>query len=78
MERTLWTDERLDDVINRIDSGFDRLERDIGDMRREMHDMGRELRGEISSNLRQLSQIGWAMVGILIVQLIAAVVALST
>ena len=27
MERTLWTDERLDDAIARIDARFDQLER---------------------------------------------------
>ena len=37
----------------------------------------RELRREISSSNRQLAQIGWGLVGILIVQTIAAVVALS-
>jgi hypothetical protein len=36
----------------------------------------RELRAEIATSGRQLTTIGWALVGILLVQLIAAVAAL--
>jgi hypothetical protein len=81
VERLFWTDERLDDVIARIDGRFDRIEdrmeRGFSEIRHEMSELGRELRGEIAAGSRQLTQIGWALVGILIVQLIAAVVALS-
>lgn len=49
-----------------MDRGFDRVS-----------DEFRELRSELSSSNRQLTQIGWSLVGILIVQTIAAVVALS-
>jgi tetrahydromethanopterin S-methyltransferase subunit G len=73
MERTAWTDERLDDAITRIDRRFDQVDRSFD----RVWDEFRELRGEISGASRQLAQIGWALVGILIVQLIAAVVALS-
>lgn len=73
MERIAWTDERLDDPITRIDRRFDQVDRNFD----RVWDEFRELRGEISASGRQLAQIGWALVGILIVQLIAAVVALS-
>jgi hypothetical protein len=33
MERTMWTDERLDDLSRRMDAGFDRVDRDIRDLR---------------------------------------------
>jgi hypothetical protein len=33
MERTMWTDERLDDLSQKVDAGFDRLDRDIRDLR---------------------------------------------
>jgi hypothetical protein len=33
MERTMWTDERLDDLAGKVDAGFDRLDRDIRDLR---------------------------------------------
>jgi len=32
-ERTMWTDERLDDLARKMDAGFDRLDRDIRDLR---------------------------------------------
>ena len=77
VERTVWTDERLDDAITRIDRRFDQLEDRMDRSFDRVWDEFRELRGQISSSNRQLAQIGWALVGILIVQLIAAVVALS-
>jgi hypothetical protein len=36
MERTTWTDERLDDLSRRMDAGFERVDRDMGDLRPEM------------------------------------------
>ncbi len=29
----MWTDERLDDLAQKMDAGFDRLDRDIRDLR---------------------------------------------
>jgi hypothetical protein len=39
MERTMWTDERLDDLSNRMDAGFERVDRDIRELRTDMRDM---------------------------------------
>lgn len=36
MDRTTWTDERLDDLASRMDAGFDRVDRDIRGLRTEM------------------------------------------
>jgi hypothetical protein len=33
MERTMWTDERLDDLAHKVDVGFERVDRDIRDLR---------------------------------------------
>lgn len=33
MERTMWTDERLDDLAQKVDAGFERVDRDIRDLR---------------------------------------------
>jgi hypothetical protein len=33
MERTMWTDERLNDLALKVDAGFERLDRDIRDLR---------------------------------------------
>ncbi|MBW8060669.1 MAG: hypothetical protein FVQ78_10220 [Solirubrobacterales bacterium] len=36
MERVAWTDERLDDLAQRLDAGFDRVDRDFRDLRAEV------------------------------------------
>ena len=35
----MWTDERLDDLSNRVDAGFDRVDSDIRELRTDMRDM---------------------------------------
>jgi hypothetical protein len=39
MERTMWTDERLDDLSHRMDAGFDRVDREISELRADMREM---------------------------------------
>jgi hypothetical protein len=39
MERTMWTDQRLDDLSTRMDAGFERVDRDIRELRTDMRDM---------------------------------------
>jgi hypothetical protein len=34
--REAWTDDRLDDLANRMDRGFDRVDTDIRELRAEM------------------------------------------
>jgi hypothetical protein len=53
MERTMWTDERLDDLSQRMDAGFDRVDSDI-----------RELRGDVKELRTLLLQLwGSTVVG---------------
>jgi hypothetical protein len=33
MDRTMWTDERLDDLAKKVDAGFERVDRDIRELR---------------------------------------------
>jgi len=74
MERSVWTDERLDDLAQRMDTGFDRVDRDIRDLRAEMGQGFAEVRGEIEALRVTLLRIGGGMmVGLLGV--IAAVLA---
>lgn len=46
-----WTDERLDDLANRMDAGFARVDREIHALRLEVkadiHDLRTELKGDI-------------------------------
>jgi len=57
--RQSWTDDRLDDLSNRMDERFDRVEDEmdqrfervegeIKELRAEVKDQGKELRGEIA------------------------------
>jgi hypothetical protein len=39
MERTMWTDERLDDLSRRMDAGFERVDGEIRELRTDMRDM---------------------------------------
>ena len=78
MERTLWTDERMDDALTRIERHFERIDRNFERVDRNFErvwDELREVRSEISASNRQLTQIGWALVGVLLAQLMAAVIA---
>lgn len=42
-----WTDERLDDLAQRMDAGFERVDRDIRELRTEMREEFRDVRGEM-------------------------------
>ena len=35
-QRTRWTDERIDDLAQRMDAGFDRVDRDIRELRTDL------------------------------------------
>ncbi len=58
MERTAWTDERLDDLSRRIDSRFDRVDADFRELRAEVRTQGVELRGEIDALRITLLRVG--------------------
>lgn len=47
MERSVWTDERLDDLAQKVDAGFDRVDNDI-----------RELRSDIGALRSVIMQVG--------------------
>jgi hypothetical protein len=39
MERTMWTDERLNDLAHKVDAGFDRVDQDIRELRTAVHQL---------------------------------------
>jgi hypothetical protein len=41
MERTMWTDARLDDLSKRMDAGFERVDRDLHELRIEVRELRR-------------------------------------
>jgi HAMP domain-containing protein len=44
-----WSDERLDDLNNRVGSGFDRIDADLRGIRSEIGALRSEMRGEIGA-----------------------------
>jgi hypothetical protein len=49
MPRETWTDERLDDLANRMDQGFDEVKGEIRDLRVEMNDLRTEMNQRLDS-----------------------------
>jgi hypothetical protein len=45
--REAWTDDRLDDLANRMDRGFDRVDKDVRELRAETKSEFALLRGEM-------------------------------
>ena len=83
MERSAWTDERLDDLAAILDTNVRMLREEIAGLRADMHGEFRALRGEMRQDFRdlrgdlsawqrQIAQIGWALA----IALIGTVVAL--
>ena len=70
MERTAWTDERLDDLSHRVDSGFARVDHDVRELRRDMNAGFADVRGEINGLRSLMLRIGG---GIMASVLVAAV-----
>lgn len=52
MPRETWTDERLDDLANRMDKGFDEVKGEIREVRIEMN----VLRSEMNQRLDSMNQ----------------------
>jgi hypothetical protein len=73
MERSAWTDERLDDLAASMDRNFALVRADIGDVRTEI----RELRSDLSAWQRQIAQIGWGLAIALIGAIVALIVAVA-
>jgi hypothetical protein len=51
LERSAWTDERLDDLANRMDAGFARVDADIRELRMELRSEIGGLRGELRAEI---------------------------
>jgi hypothetical protein len=78
VERTAWTDERLDDLSRKMDAGFERVDADLRELRVELREglagVRSGLGGEIADLRITLLRVGGGiMVGL--VGVIAAVLA---
>jgi hypothetical protein len=55
MERSAWTDERLDDRFDQIDRRFDRVDGEIADLRSEIREGFASMRSELGAQRSELS-----------------------
>lgn len=69
MERTAWTDERLDDLAQRMDAGFACVDTDIRELRAELRFEMRALRLTL---LRVGGGVMAGMVGVIATVLLAS------
>jgi uncharacterized protein YPO0396 len=44
MERRIWTDDRIDDMVDRLDTNMERLHEEMHDMRAETRELRLEMR----------------------------------
>jgi hypothetical protein len=73
VERSVWTDERVDDAIARIDQRFDAVDRSFERVFSEFA----AVRAELLALHRQFAQAGWALAGAVFIQLVVLVVTVS-
>jgi ribosome recycling factor len=52
--REVWTDERLDDLNQKVDRGFARVDADIRDLRRDMNHQVGSLRSEMNARFESV------------------------
>ncbi len=81
MPREAWTDERLDDLNDRvgslerrIDEGFKEMREEFGAVRTEM----REMRAEVGALNRTVAQLAFGLVGAILIGFLATIAALVT
>ena len=70
MERSVWTDERLDDLSRRMDAGFARVDTDIRELRAELR---MEIGGRRLALLRVGGEIIIGLVGVIAAILVGPV-----
>jgi hypothetical protein len=76
MERSVWTDERVDDMVARNETRFELLHAEMRETRAEMREGFREMREELSKVNRNMLHLTIGMIGAF-AALFAALVAQS-
>jgi hypothetical protein len=73
MERVRWTDERLDERMTAMDQKFDRVFTEFDRVHAEI----RDLRADFNRFQDRMVQIAFALVGVLLAQVVALTIALA-
>ena len=50
----VWTDERMDDLANRMDTGFERVDRDIRDLAARMDREFQDVRAQMDTRFERV------------------------
>jgi len=77
MKRSAWTDDRIGERMEAIDSTFDMLRDEVQGLREDNRQQFAGLRTDFSALQRQLVQIGFGLVGVLIAAMLAVIVAVA-
>jgi len=84
VERSTWTDERLDDKMQGIDHTFELMRDELSGMRTEMRELRQDLtsemtglRSDFNALQRQLIQVGFTLVGVLVAAMTALIIAVA-
>jgi hypothetical protein len=84
-----WTDERMDDLANRMDAGFARTDDDIRELRGQMHsgftrvdrdikELRTELKGDIDALRTVTTRFGIAIIVCLLGSVASLITAIAT
>jgi hypothetical protein len=72
--REKWTDERLDDMNERMGKGFDRLDKDIREVRSEVAGIRGEMNSRFEATHRLIIQVGAGLFGTMVIGFLSLVV----
>ncbi len=72
--RDKWTDERLDDLNDRVGKGFDRLDNDIREVRSEVAGVRGEMNRRFEATHRLIIQVGAGLFGTMVIGFLSLVV----
>lgn len=72
--RDKWTDERLDDLNDRVGKGFDCLDNDIREVRSEVAGVRGEMNRRFEATHRLIIQVGAGLFGTMVIGFLSLVV----
>jgi len=72
-DRESWSDDRLDDLNQKVDEGFKAMREEFRAQRTEFREEIGSVRSEISATNRVLAQVSWAMFGTTVVGFLSVI-----
>jgi hypothetical protein len=78
MARETWTDHRLDDLNKKVDDGFNEMRTEFRALRGEMAGEFQAVRGEVAAMNRNLIQLTWGLIGMMLVGFLGIIATILT